>query len=218
MLTIDRAAERKRMVEQQLVARGIHDERVLAAMGEVPREQFVPEDWAEAAYDDGPLPISQGQTVSQPYVVALMAQEARIGPSDRVLEVGTGSGYAAAVLARLAQQVYTVERHGELADGARRTLDRLGIRNVMVVHADGSAGLPQYAPFDAILASAAAPAVPETLEFQLADGGRMVIPVSDGDHQELVAITRKDGRFTRRHLGRVQFVPLVGEHGWRADE
>jgi protein-L-isoaspartate(D-aspartate) O-methyltransferase len=218
MLQIDHAAERQRMVERQLKARGIGDPRVLAAMAEVPRELFVPQELVEFAYEDSPLPILEGQTISQPYIVALMAEAARIGPDDRVLEVGTGSGYAAAIYAKLARKVYTIERHAALAEGARQALRRAGIANVEVFVGDGSLGLPQYAPFDAIIVAAGAPAPPDTLKHQLADGGRLVIPVSVDGHQELRVITRQGDHFNETDLGPVQFVPLVGEQGWQDAE
>jgi protein-L-isoaspartate(D-aspartate) O-methyltransferase len=212
------AAERRRMVERQLAARGIKDERVLSAMARVPREAFVPADLAEFAYDDSPLPIAEGQTISQPYIVALMAEAARIGPNARVLEVGTGSGYAAAVFAELAGQVVTIERHAALADGAREALRQLGYANVEVLTGDGSRGVPERAPYDAILVAAGAPAPPDSLKRQLADGGRLVIPVSVNAHQELRVITRRGDEFEVEDLGAVRFVPLMGEEGWLEHE
>ena len=206
------------MVERQLAARGIVDERVLAAMERVPRDAFVPADLAEFAYDDNPLPIAEGQTISQPYIVALMAEAARIGPGDRVLEVGTGSGYAAAVFAELARQVVTIERHAALADGAQAALRRLGYENVEVLTGDGSRGVPERAPYDAILVAAGAPAPPDSLKRQLADGGRLVIPVSINSHQELRVVTRRGQTFDTEDLGAVRFVPLMGEEGWLDDE
>lgn len=211
----DRFADmRKQMVERQLVHRGMRDERVLAAFAKVPREAFVPAELAEYAYEDNPLPIGEGQTISQPYVVALMAEAARIGRGARVLEVGAGSGYAAAILAELATEVVTIERHGLLADKARATLDRLGYTNVTVIEGDGSLGLPVRAPYDAILVAAGAPAPPESLKEQLADGGRLVIPVSVNSHQDLKVITRRGDVFEETSLGGVRFVPLLGAEGW----
>ncbi len=211
-------AERRRMVERQLRARGIHDERVLAAMERVPRHAFVPADLAEFAYDDSPLPIPEGQTISQPYIVALMAEAAQIDPADRVLEVGTGSGYAAAVFAELAGELITIERHRALAAGAREVLRRLGYHNVVVVAGDGTRGVPERAPFKAILVAAGAPAPPDSLKRQLADGGRLVIPVSVNSHQELRVITRRGDAFEEEDLGAVRFVPLMGEEGWLEHE
>ena len=203
------------MVAHDLAARDIHDERVLAAMESVPREHFVPEDLVDAAYEDRPLPIGAGQTISQPYIVALMAQEARIGAADRVLEVGTGSGYGAAVLGRLAAEVWTVERHEDLARRAREALEATGAGNVHVDVGDGSLGAPDSAPFDAIVVTAAAPEAPSALLAQLADGGRLVIPIGpDGHAQELVRVTRRGEDSERAHLCDVRFVPLVGAQGF----
>jgi protein-L-isoaspartate(D-aspartate) O-methyltransferase len=207
-------AERERMVERQLVRRGIADERVLAAFRTVPREVFVPTDLAEYVYDDNPLPIGEGQTISQPYVVALMAEAAKILPDARVLEVGAGSGYAAAILAQLAKEVVTIERHASLAESARRAIAGLGYTNVTVIHGDGSRGVPERAPYDAILVAAGAPAPPESLKQQLAEGGRLVIPVSVDSHQDLKVITRRGDTFEEENLGAVRFVPLLGEEGW----
>jgi len=202
------------MVARQLVRREIADQRVLEAFRIVPREAFVPADLAEYAYDDNPLPIGEGQTISQPYVVALMAEAARIGPEARVLEVGAGSGYAAAILSRLAKTVVTIERHEALAASARRALAGLGYANVTVIHGDGSRGVPEHAPYDAILVAAGAPAPPGSLKSQLADGGRLVIPVSVDSHQDLKVITRRGDGFEEENLGAVRFVPLLGEEGW----
>jgi protein-L-isoaspartate(D-aspartate) O-methyltransferase len=208
------AAERERMVERQLVRRGIADERVLAAFRHVPREAFVPADLADYAYDDNPLPIGEGQTISQPYVVALMAEAAKISPDARVLEVGAGSGYAAAILGQIAKEVVTIERHASLAENARRTLTELGYTNVTVIHGDGSLGVPERAPYDAILVAAGAPAPPGSLKQQLGEGGRLVIPVSVDSHQDLKVITRRGDSFEEENLGAVRFVPLLGEEGW----
>jgi protein-L-isoaspartate(D-aspartate) O-methyltransferase len=202
------------MVERQLVRRGVIDERVLAAFRRVPRETFVPAELAEFAYDDNPLPIGEGQTISQPYVVALMAEAAGIGPEEKVLEVGAGSGYAAAILAELAKEVVTIERHASLAEGARRALQRLGYSNVTVIHGDGSRGFPERAPYDAILVAAGAPAPPGSLKEQLADGGRLIVPVSVDSHQDLKVIKRHGDAFAEENLGAVRFVPLLGEEGW----
>jgi len=205
---------RRAMVERQLAARGITDGRVLAAMERVPREAFVPAELAEYAYDDSPLPIGEGQTISQPYIVALMAEAAHIGPGARVLEVGTGSGYAAAVLAELAASVISIERHAALADKARAALMELGYGNVEVIEGDGSRGVPERAPYDAILVAAGAPAPPDSLKRQLAEGGRLVIPINVDSHQELRVITRRGDSYEEEDLGAVRFVPLLGEEGW----
>jgi protein-L-isoaspartate(D-aspartate) O-methyltransferase len=209
------ARERAEMVERQLARRGIADERVLQAFRRVPREAFVRRELAKYAYDDGPLPIGEGQTISQPYVVALMTEAARVEPGVRVLDVGTGSGYAAAILAELAGEVVTIERHAALADAARETLQRLGYENIEVMAGDGSRGVPERAPYDAILVAAGAPVVPVSLKEQLAEGGRLVIPVSANEHQDLLVITRRGDRFEEENLGGVRFVPLLGEEGWR---
>jgi protein-L-isoaspartate(D-aspartate) O-methyltransferase len=167
------------------------------------------------AYEDNPLPIGEGQTISQPYVVALMTEAARVGPGARVVDVGTGSGYAAAILAQLAREVVTIERHGALADRARETLKGLGYANVEVIEGDGTRGVPARAPYDAILVAAGAPVVPASLKEQLADGGRLVIPVGANGYQDLMVITRRGGDYERENLGGVRFVPLVGEEGWK---
>jgi protein-L-isoaspartate(D-aspartate) O-methyltransferase len=206
--------KRARMVEEQLRARGIRDERVLTAMGKVPREEFISGEDADNAYGDYPLPIGAGQTISQPYIVASMVEALELRPQDRVLEVGTGTGYQAAILGELASEVWTMERHAELADKAREILQRLRYANVHVVIGDGSLGLAKQAPFDKILVAAAAPRVPETLVVQLADDGRLVVPVGSREEQQ-VLVVRKVGdqtKVTPREACR--FVPLVGEQGW----
>ncbi len=212
------AGRREEMVRRQIEARGIGDARLLAAMATVPRERFVDPELAHRSYDDAPLPIAGGQTISQPYIVARMIEAAGIGPDDRVLEIGAGSGYAAAVMARLARQVWAVERHGGLADAARARLAALAIGNVEVIAGDGSLGLPDAAPFDAILVAAAAPSIPHPLCEQLAVGGRLVVPVGEREVQTLVRVTRDDAGFRREDLDPVRFVPLLGEHGWGGGE
>jgi protein-L-isoaspartate(D-aspartate) O-methyltransferase len=209
---------RRQMVQGQIAARGVTDARVLEAMGRVPREAFVPDHLAEFAYEDSALPIVEGQTILQPYMVALMAEAAQIAPQDRVLEIGTGSGYAAAVLGELAAEVFTIERHPSLASAAQERLSQLGYDNVRVRRGDGSAGWPDAAPFDAIIVTAAGPGVPEPLLQQLAVGGRLVIPVGDAaTGQDLLRITRRgDDTFDEEDLGPVAFVPLIGAHGWSA--
>jgi protein-L-isoaspartate(D-aspartate) O-methyltransferase len=204
------------MVERQILGRGVRDERVLEAMRTVPREAFLPESLAELAYDDTPLPIEEEQTISQPYIVALMAEALELKPADRVLEIGAGSGYAAAVLSRVAREVYTVERHGSLAGLARERLRRLGYGNVQVLHGDGTLGWPEHAPYDAIVVAAGGPDVPRSLQEQLAPGGRLVIPIgSDPRTQELIRVRRTGpDQWEREDLGAVRFVPLVGAQGW----
>jgi protein-L-isoaspartate(D-aspartate) O-methyltransferase len=211
---------RKEMVDRQIAARGVRDPRVLEALRTVPREVFVPERLAEFAYDDTPLPIGEEQTISQPYVVALMAEALEIGPGDRVLEIGAGSGYAAAVLSRIAREVWTVERHASLAHEARERMERLGYRNVQVVHGDGTLGWPERAPYDAIVVAAGGPEVPPALLGQLAPGGRLVIPIGpDPRTQSLVRVRRRpDGGHVREDLGGVRFVPLIGAQGWREED
>jgi protein-L-isoaspartate(D-aspartate) O-methyltransferase len=215
---MDSNNERDAMVRAQLVQRGITDSRVLDAMATVPRHLFVPPEARAQAYGDRALPISEGQTISQPYIVALMAQALSLRPGDRVLEVGAGSGYAAAVLSRLAGEVYTIERWPALAEAAERSLHDLGYTNVHVFHGDGTAGLPAYAPFDAVVVSAAAPWVPRPLREQLGEGGRLVIPVGGRDEQILLRLTRTDHRTQTERLGEVRFVPLIGEHAWEPAE
>jgi protein-L-isoaspartate(D-aspartate) O-methyltransferase len=210
--------ERNAMVRAQLMRRGITDSRVLDAMATVPRHLFVPPEARDQAYGDRALPIHEGQTISQPYIVALMAQALNLRPEDRVLEVGAGSGYAAAVLSRLAGEVYTIERWPTLAESAERSLHNLGYMNVHVFHGDGTTGLPAYAPFDAVVVSAAAPWVPRPLREQLGEGGRLVIPVGGRNEQILLRLTRTDHRTQTERLGEVRFVPLVGEHAWEPVE
>jgi protein-L-isoaspartate(D-aspartate) O-methyltransferase len=205
------------MVAFQVARRGVTDERVLDAMRQVPREVFVSVGMEEFAYEDSPLPIDAGQTISQPYIVAVMIAAAQIKPGDRVLDVGTGSGYAAAVLSRLAAKVYSIERHRELANNARRALEKLGYCNIEVRHGDGTLGWADAAPFDAILVAAGGPEIPEALRRQLKIGGRLVIPIGElGGTQELVKVIRDgEDRFHEEDLGPVTFVPLIGEAGWQ---
>lgn len=206
---------RERMVARQLEARGIRDRRVLEAMRRVPRELFVPPALTRAAYEDSPLPIGQDQTISQPYIVALTAEAARLSPGDRVLDVGTGSGYAAAVLAAMGVEVWSVEFVPELAERARAALSAAGAE-VRVVTGDGSVGLPEQAPFDAIVCAAAGTEIPAPWREQLADGGRIVAPLEDASgRQRLVRLTRRGDREQRDDLGEVRFVPLRGAHGSR---
>lgn len=205
---------RARMVEEQLRERDITDRRVLEAMGQVPRHEFVPPEVVHLAYADAPLPIGYQQTISQPYIVALMIQLACLRGGETVLEVGTGSGYQAAILARVAGRVYSVECIPELARSARELLERMGLWNVEVVEGDGSLGLPANAPYHAILVAAAAPHVPRPLKEQLADGGRLVLPVGGREGQILERWRRKGENYSRERITTVAFVPLVGNAGW----
>jgi protein-L-isoaspartate(D-aspartate) O-methyltransferase len=210
--------ERQRMVEEQLASRDIRDRRVLQAMRAVPRHLFVPPEYRHLAYSDGPLPIGCGQTISQPYIVALMTQLLRLRGDENVLEVGTGSGYQAAILAHLARQVHTIERHPDLAERAAAVLRSLGLNNVRVHIGDGSLGLPEQAPFQAIIVTAAAPQVPQTLLDQLAEGGRLVVPVGGKLSQFLERWRRRGTRFQQEIVAPVAFVPLRGRYGWQEDE
>jgi len=215
----DLAHERERMVERQVARRGVRDGHVMEAMREVPREAFVPEGLQEFAYEDTPLPIEAGQTISQPYIVALMIEAAAVRPGDHVLEIGAGSGYAAAVISRIAGRVYAIERHETLARLAAERMTRLGYHNVEIRTGDGTQGWPEVAPFDAIVVAAGGPAVPQTLKEQLDIGGRLVMPVGDSQReQRLMQVTRTAAtQFEEADLGGVMFVPLIGEHGWAED-
>lgn len=211
---------RREMVERQIVDRGVRNRRVLDAMLTVPREIFVPERLVDFAYDDHALPIEEDQTISQPFIVALMVEALEIRSGDRVLEVGAGSGYAAAVLSRMAREVYAIERHEALVQLARERMQRLGYTNVQILHGDGTLGWPQHGPFDAIAVAAGGPDIPPALQNQLAVGGRLVIPIgNDPRLQELVRVRRTGpDTFERESLGAVRFVPLVGAQGWRTPE
>jgi len=207
----DFAAQRQRMVEQQLKPRGIKDERVLAAMAKVPREEFVPADARPSAYEDGPLPIGYDQTISQPYVVAFMTEQLRPKRSDRVLEIGSGSGYQAAILGELVAEVYTIEIVEPLAKSAEATLQRLGYNNVHIKVGDGYKGWPEEAPFDAIIVTCAPEKVPQPLVDQLKDGGRMVIPVGERFAQQLYLLEKKNGQLKQSATLPVRFVPMTSE-------
>jgi protein-L-isoaspartate(D-aspartate) O-methyltransferase len=207
----DFAAQRQRMVDQQLKTRGIKNERVLSAMAKVPREEFVSADARIDAYEDGPLPIGYDQTISQPYIVAFMTEQLQPKPNDRVLEVGTGSGYQAAILAELVADVYTIEIVEPLAKNAEATLQRLNYKNVHVKVGDGYSGWPEHAPFDAIIVTCAPDHVPQQLTDQLKDGGRMIIPVGGRFAQELYLLEKKDGRLRESAVLPVRFVPMAGE-------
>jgi protein-L-isoaspartate(D-aspartate) O-methyltransferase len=203
------------MVESQLRRRGVTDKRVLDIMSVVPRHEFVPPDLRGRSYEDAPLPIGEGQTISQPYIVAAMTATLRLTGSERVLEIGTGCGYQAAILSLLAKEVFTVECRASLATSAARLLARLGYANVHVHCGDGTLGLPDLAPFDAILVAAAAPSVPPPFQVQLNEGGRLILPVGDAEIQELQFIERQGDAFHTRTLEGCRFVPLVGCHGWK---
>jgi protein-L-isoaspartate(D-aspartate) O-methyltransferase len=210
--------ERRRMVEEQIRARGIRNERVLAAMEKVPRHLFVPGNLTTAAYDDRPLPIGDGQTISQPYIVALMTELLDPHAGDRILEIGAGSGYQAAILAELATEVITIDRIPAVAARARRNLSTAGSRPVEVIVGDGTLGHPAKAPYQGILITAGTPEIPPPLLGELADGGRLVAPVGPHGIQELVLVWREGEKIRRESHGGVVFVPLIGEHGWREDE
>ncbi|MCL6480437.1 MAG: protein-L-isoaspartate(D-aspartate) O-methyltransferase [Firmicutes bacterium] len=214
----DYAALRQAMVEEQLVARGISDPRVLDAMRTVPRDAFVPEEIRPLAYTDQPLPVGEGQTISQPYMVAVMTEALELTGGERVLEVGTGSGYQAAVLARLAREVFTIEQREVLARAAIERLVRLGLSNVHVRIGDGTLGWPEQAPFDAIVVTAAAPRIPPPLLEQLAEGGRLVIPVGDEHQQELWQVRKHGTQISTRVVNYCRFVPLRGQYGWPETE
>jgi protein-L-isoaspartate(D-aspartate) O-methyltransferase len=213
----DYAREREAMVERQLKRRGITEQRILDAFLDVPREAFISDDFAHLAYGDHPLPIEAGQTISQPYIVALMIEAADIRAGDKVLEVGAGSGYAAAVISRIAERVVAIERQHDLVEVARERLRRLGYDNIEIVEGDGTKGCRDHAPFDAILAAASGSHVPRPLVEQLAPNGRIVMPVGEpGWVQELVKVTKQqDGILKQENLGGVRFVPLIGEEGWK---
>jgi protein-L-isoaspartate(D-aspartate) O-methyltransferase len=213
----DFTADRTAMVERQLKGRNVLDPHILEAFREVPRHEFVAAAFAREAYADHPLPIEAGQTISQPYIVALMIEAAEIGKGDKVLEVGAGSGYAAAVVSRIACKVVGVERQHDLAEVARQRLQRLRYDNVEIVEGDGTLGWPEQAPFDAILAAASGSHVPQPLLDQLAPGGRLVMPVGEpGSAQNLIKISQQpDGTLRQWDLGGVRFVPLIGEEGWQ---
>jgi len=212
--TDEYARLRRRMIEEQIRGRETVSPRVLEAMLAVPRHEFVPDEFRNRAYADEPLPIGEGQTISQPFMVAAMANALELAGKERVLEIGTGSGYQAALLSLLAAQVYSIENHPSLATAAQARLERLGYLNVHVHCGDGTLGLPDAAPFDAILVTAAAPQVPPPLIEQLAEGGRLVIPVGSADQQELLRVRKIEGQVTSVALHYCRFVPLVGRHGW----
>lgn len=205
---------RERMVQEQILRRGITDPNILKAMSEVPRHLFVYDAMQAKAYGDHPLPIDGDQTISQPYIVAAMTQALELKGTEKVLEIGTGSGYQAAILSRICNKVYTVERINTLLAGARNIFDQLRYYNILGKLDDGTLGWPEHAPYDVIMVTASGPEIPEPLVEQLADSGRMIIPVGDRDVQELQLVTKKDGDVQIRHLENVRFVSLIGAHGW----
>lgn len=214
MNTFPRADERSRMVEHQIRSRGITNSRVLTAMREIPRHLFIPPPYNTSAYEDAPLPIGNGQTISQPYIVALMTALIDPLPEDRVLEIGAGSGYQAAILSMLVQQVTTIERIPAVADLARENLVKIGLQNISIIVGDGTRGYPDHAPYDGIMITAATPEIPPPLIDQLTIGGILVAPVGGREIQELITLTRNENGVVRSSHGGVRFVPLIGEHGW----
>ncbi len=207
--------QRQQMLQWQLRGRGIRDERVLAAMAQTPRERFIPAEFRHLAYEDRPVPIGLGQTISQPYIVALMLQELRIEPHHRVLDVGSGSGYQAAILAKLASEVFGIERFPELARRSLAVLKELGRGNVSIYTGDGTLGLSEQAPFDRIICGAAGPDVPKAWVEQLAEGGRIVTPTGPPEVQMLIAVDKVGGTTTKSDICPVTFVPLIGQQGWQ---
>lgn len=210
---------RHKMIKDQIAARGVHDVKVLEAIEKVPREMFVDPLTAALAYEDSPLPIEEGQTISQPFIVALMTQETQLQPQDKVLEIGTGSGYSAAILSQLCSHVYSIERHPKLAELAQQRLLQLGYKNVTVSVGDGTVGWNEHAPYDAIIVTAGGPQIPPSLLKQLAIGGRLIIPVGPSlEHQQLLRVRREDAENYRYEtIGAVRFVPLVGQEGWKSE-
>jgi len=214
-MTHDYSLARKRMVKNQLAPRGITDQRVLRVVGKIPRHLFMEEALIGEAYNDHPLPIGHKQTISQPYIVALMTQALELTGKEKTLELGTGSGYQTAVLAELSDKVYTIERIRPLMEKARKLLYESGYTNIMFKAFDGTFGWKQYQPYDAIMVTAGAPKIPEPLLDQLAEGGRMIIPIGDKYSQELIKVIRKKDRYKKENLGGCRFVDLIGVHGWK---
>jgi len=212
----DFTVARKRMVQDQLVTRGIKDERVLNVMTQIPRHLFVDEGLWPQAYGDFPLPIAEGQTISQPFIVALMTEALALEGDEKVLEIGTGSGYQAAILSELAARVFSIERISSMATKARKLLDELGCGNVLIKVGDGTYGWPEEAPFEGIIVTAGAPDVPDPLLQQLTTGGRLVIPVGDEYLQDLVKVVKTESGYEKENLGGCRFVKLIGDHGWRS--
>ena len=212
---LDYHMARERMVKTQLIPRGINDKRVLQAMGKIPRDRFIEEALKGEAYNDHPLPIGHKQTISQPYIVALMTEAIELTGNERTLEIGTGSGYQTAILAELSEKVYTVERIKSLLVKSRNILAELGYNNILFKAFDGTLGWKEYEPYDAIIVTAGAPNVPQPLLDQLAEGGRLIIPVGNRFSQELIKMTKKRGRYIQKNLGGCRFVDLIGVHGWK---
>ena len=208
------AMHREKMVQEQLVNRGITSQRVLDAFRKVPRHLFIEDGLIFQAYSDYPLPIAEGQTISQPFIVALMTQHLDVQPEDTILEIGTGSGYQTALLAQLCSKVYSVERFGTIASKTRKLLDGLGYHNVMIIIGDGTKGYEKKAPYDGIIVTAAAPSIPTPLLSQLKDGGRLIIPVGSEHTQELIKVVKQGESFKKESLGGCRFVKLIGEYGW----
>jgi protein-L-isoaspartate(D-aspartate) O-methyltransferase len=217
MLASNFEKARARMVEEQLLPRSIHDQKTLEAMRKVPRHLFVEDAMKNQAYGDSPLPIGRGQTISQPYIVALMTQALGLKGHERVLEIGTGSGYQAAILSQICEKVYTVERIDTLLVQARKVFDSLHYLNILTKLDDGTNGWPEYGPYDAIVVTAGGPKVPLPLLEQLADPGILIIPVGDRGVQNLQFVTKKDGEITEKTIELVRFVNLIGDHGWKSD-
>jgi protein-L-isoaspartate(D-aspartate) O-methyltransferase len=214
-MAIDLTEARERMIVEQLERRGINDARVLEAMRIVPRDRFIPSELAEHAYDDGPLPIGESQTISQPYMVALICETAQLGGGERVLEVGTGSGYQSAVLSRLAREVYTVEYIAHLHDRARVILNSIGYSNIFLRCGDGSEGWSEHAPFDVIVVTAAMPGIARPLLRQLTPGGRLIAPIGEEEEQTLVRISRESGQWREEYFCECRFVKMTGKHGFK---
>jgi protein-L-isoaspartate(D-aspartate) O-methyltransferase len=214
-MTNDYKVARERMVNHQLISRGITDKGVLSAMRKIPRHLFTEEALIGEAYNDHPLPIGHKQTISQPYIVALMTEALELTGNEKTLEIGTGTGYQTAILAELSVKVYTIERIRPLMEKARHLLNELGYTNIMFKSYDGTLGWEEYAPFDAVIITAGAPKIPEPILNQLADGGRLVIPVGDRLSQDLIKVRKKNGDYEKENLGGCRFVDLIGVHGWK---
>ncbi len=207
--------KREKMVKDQLIKRGIHDNRVLEVMRKIPRHLFVPENLVDEAYNDYPLPIGYGQTISQPYMVAIMTEALELKGDEKTLEIGTGSGYQTAILAELSKEVYTIERIIELLDRAKNIIAQLGCKNVFFKAGDGTLGWPEYQPFDAIIVAAGSPNIPKPLIEQLADEGRLVIPVGNKYSQDLIKVTKRGDELLKENMGGCRFVDLIGIYGWK---
>jgi len=211
-------ALRNEMVDLQLITRGIKDKRVLQVMRDIPREEFVPSDLKYAAYDDCALPIGEGQTISQPYMVAIMTECLQLKGDEKVLEIGTGSGYQAAILSRLSKKVFTIERVPELAERSKEKLEKHGFSNVQVILGDGTEGYENEVPFDGIIVTASCPDIPKPLVDQLAEGGRLILPIGERFHQVLTTVTKSKGKIKKEESIGCVFVPLLGKYGWRGDQ